>query len=147
LLGPKLKKNPNTFRRALSDNINKKKLSGEVINEDMQFIYTVRNRIVHRGFRMSTSRGLFCDKAIATLKYLIAGYCGDAVISRYVNPLYMQFQMQRSEFGNLFNLDVIEKMQNNLTSTEPPIASPADMDRFMFGALRFTERDRHSISR
>jgi hypothetical protein len=147
LLGLKLKKRPNTFRRVLSDNIDKKKLSGDVINENMQFIYTVRNRIVHGGFRMSTSSGLFCDKAIATLKYLIAGYCGDAVISRYVNTLYSQFKMQCSELGEMYNLDVIEKMRSNLTSKEPPIDSAAALNKFMFGALRFTKRDRHSISR
>jgi hypothetical protein len=111
LLGLKLEKRPDTFRRVLSDNINKTKLSGEVLNENMQFIYTVRNRIVHAGLRMSSSSGLFCDKAIATLKYLIAGYCGDAAISRYVNTLYTQFRLQRSEFGEFHNLDVIEKSE------------------------------------
>ncbi len=147
LLGLKSNSRPNAFRRVLSDNIDTKKLSGEVINENIQFIYTIRNRIVHRGFRMSTSSGLFCDKAIATLKYLINGYCGNAAISRYVDTLYMQFKMQCSEFGELYNLDVIEKMRSHATSDGPAIDSAAAFNKFMFGALRFTERDRHSISR
>jgi hypothetical protein len=88
LLGQKPKERSNTFRRVLSDNINRNNLSDEVLNENMQFIYTVRNRIVHAGFRMSTSSSVFCDKALATQKYLIAGYCGDALVSRYVNMLY-----------------------------------------------------------
>jgi len=59
----------------------------------------------------------------------------------------MQFKMQCSEFGDLHNLDVIEKKLSNLTSKGPPIDSAASFNKFMFGALRFTERDRHSISR
>jgi hypothetical protein len=147
LLGIKAKETPNTFRRILLDNVNKNHLPGQVINENMQFIYTVRNRIVHGGFRMSTSSELFCAKAIATLKYLIAGYCGDVAISRYVHTLYMQFEMQRGTFGGLYNLDVIERRQRNLTKDTPAIDSAAAFNAFMFGALRFTERDKHSISR
>ena len=43
LFGLRFKEKPNTFRRALSHNVRKNRLSGEVINENMQFIYTVRN--------------------------------------------------------------------------------------------------------
>ncbi len=52
-LGINVDRGPKAFRfhRVLSDNINKQQLSGEVINENMQFIYTARNRIVHSGFR------------------------------------------------------------------------------------------------
>lgn len=146
LVGLKMKERPTTFRRLLSDNINKNRLSGQVINENMQFIYTVRNKIVHSGFRMSTSSEMFCSKAIGTMKYLIAGYCGDPIISRYVNTLYIQFTMQCSLLGNLNNLDVIKKHRNSLTA-KTPIDSPEAFNQFMFGSLRFTERDRHSISR
>jgi hypothetical protein len=142
----KVRERPNTFRRVLSDNIEKNRLSGQVINENMQFIYTVRNRIVHGGFRMSTSSELFCAKAIATLKYLMAGYCADAVISRYINTLNVQFNMQREVLGSINNLDVIQK-QWSVLNDEKPIDSLEELDRVMFGALRFTECDRHSISR
>ena len=77
---------------------------------------------------------------------MIAGYCGNATISRYVNTLYMQFKTQCSELGEMYNLDVVKKMQSSLTSTEPPHYSPAAFNKFMFGALRFTEQQ-HSISR
>jgi hypothetical protein len=148
LLGLRVQERSNTFRRVLSDNVAKRKLSDQVIKDNMQFVYTVRNRIVHNGFRMSTSSGLFCDKAIATLKYLIAGYCENAVISRYANSLYMQFRMQCGEFGELYNLDVIEKRQTRAADKSAPVVdSAAAMNQFMFGALRFTERDKFSISR
>ena len=148
LLGLKVEEMPNTFRRVLLANVDKRRQSGRVINDNMQFIYTVRNRIAHDGFRMSTSSGMFCDKSIATLKYLIAGYCRDALISRYVDSLYMQFKMQCGEFGDLYNLDVIEKRKRRLTDEKlPAIDAPAAMNQFMLGALRFTERDKFSISR
>jgi len=147
-LGLRVKERSNTFRHILSDNVDKRRLSGQVINDNMQFIYTVRNRIVHGGFRMSTSSEVFCDKAIATLKYLIAGYCHNDVMSRYVNTLYMQFKMQCGEFGEQYNLDLIEKRQTRVAhNSAAVIDSPAAMNRFMYSALRFTERDKFSISR
>jgi hypothetical protein len=147
LFGLRLKERSNTFRRVLSDNINKERLSGQVINENMQFIYTVRNRIVHGGFRMSTSSELFCSKAIGTLYYLIYRYCGNPAISRYVYTLHMQFGLQCSMLGNLYNLDVIEKWQNRPTEDKPVIDSHEALEQAMFSSLRFTERDKHSISR
>jgi hypothetical protein len=148
LLGLVVPENSNTFRRVLSDNVGRTKLSSRVINDNMHFIYTVRNRIVHNGFRMSTSSNLFCDKAIATLRYLIAGYCSDAAVSKYVDGLYMQFKMQCGEFGESYNLDVIERRQSRAAeSGGPAINSAAAMSQFVYEALRFTERDKFSISR
>jgi len=57
--------NPNSFRRVLADNLQLHLVSGEVINENMAHIYSVRNKIVHDGFRMSTSSGMFCSKLLA----------------------------------------------------------------------------------
>jgi hypothetical protein len=64
LLGLKSKKVPNTFRRILSDNVNKRMLSGEVINENMRFIYTVRNRIVILGFAWAHLADYFVIKQL-----------------------------------------------------------------------------------
>jgi len=144
----KLQKTSNSFRRILTEYVNDGSLAGEVVSENMEVIYTVRNKIVHAGFRMSTISGQFCDKAIATLKYMIARYCQDPVISRYVNTLYMQFKMQCSELGGIYNLDVIEKRrQGDGDSKTPVIDSAAAFDSVTFQALRFTELDKFSISR
>ncbi len=59
----------------------------------------------------------------------------------------MQFKMQCSTLGDLNNLDAIEKKRSSLTGNETPIDSAAAFNKFMFGALRFTDRDKHSISR
>ena len=134
------------FRRALRDNLDLTRLSGQVINENIKLIYSTRNKIVHSGFRMSTSSDVFCSKAIATIKYLIYRYCGDRLVSRYVHTLNMQFEMQRSAFGSEYNLDVIKRRDWSLV-TGPTISTPEDMERFMFESLRYNDRDKQSISR
>jgi hypothetical protein len=148
VFGVKVEDTPNTFRRLLLDNIDKRRISADVLSENMLFIYTVRNRIVHSGFRMSTSSRVFCEKAITTLKHLITGHCGDRVIVRYVDTLNMQFGSQRNPLEDHFNLDVIENWVKNRTFDDPKsIESGQELNRFLFEALRFTERDKHAISR
>lgn len=51
--------------------------------------------------------------------------------------------------GSLHNLDVIEKKRKQWgsVSDQKPIDSDEEFNRFMFSALRFTERDKRSISR
>ncbi|REF86242.1 hypothetical protein DES32_2291 [Methylovirgula ligni] len=145
LLGFK-SKTSNSFRRILTEYVNDGSLAGEVVTENMEFIYTIRNKIVHAGFRMSTTSGQFCDKAIATLKYMIARHCQDMIISRYVDTLYMQFRMQCSELGEMYNLGVIEKRRKDDGNSETPVIdSAAAFNSFMFQALRFTELDKLSI--
>lgn len=59
----------------------------------------------------------------------------------------MQFKTQCGEFGEQYNLDIIEKTYGKPTVETPIIDSPAAFNEFMFQALRFTEQDKHSISR
>jgi hypothetical protein len=138
---------PVSFRNALRENLKLAQLSGEVINENMQIMYSIRNKIVHGGFRMSSSSEVFCSKAIATVKYLIQRYSGDLQISRYVYTLHAQFTMQCLAFGSEYNLDIIKRRKRSPTKASKVINTPADMERFMFESLRYNSRDRQSISR
>lgn len=135
-----------SVRQALLHNLNTRNFSGEVLNENMQFIYSTRNKIVHSGLRLSTSSALFCSKAIATVKYIIAKHSGNREISRYVNTLHMQFEAQCSWLGRECNLDQIAKWRQQADDV-PVINSMEAMNRFMFTALRFTQRDKQSILR
>ena len=135
-----------SFRHAFRDNLNLTQLSGQVINENIQIIYSTRNKIVHSGFRMSSSSEVFCSKAIATLKYLIYRYCDDPLVSRYVYTLHMQFELQRAAFGSEYNLDAIKRRDWSLMGGRV-INTPADLERGMFESLRYTDRDKQSISR
>jgi hypothetical protein len=103
LFGVKIETRRTTFRRLLFDNVDTGRLSGEVINGNMQYIYTLRNKIVHSELRMGVSSGLFCVKSIATLYYLIYRHCGDPTIARYAHTLHMQFGLQRLAFGEEAN--------------------------------------------
>jgi hypothetical protein len=146
LFRPKPRRILLSFRQSLLRNLNLTRLSGQVINENLQFIYSTRNRIVHNGFRMGTSSALFCSKAIGTVYYLIQRYSGSAVISRYVYTLHMQFGLQNSAFGNEYNLDQIKRRMETPVEN-PPIDSPAVLENFMFTALRYSQRDKQSILR
>jgi hypothetical protein len=147
IVGISFTKTPNTFRRTLASRLHRDRISGQVINDNLQYVYTVRNRIVHAGFRLSTSSEQFCAKAIVTLKHLISGYCADKVIARYADTLNMQFEMQRSMLVVLNNLDIIEKKMAPVVHTVPVHSSPQALNKALFEALRFTEVDKHSIAR
>jgi hypothetical protein len=135
-----------SFRHALRENLDLTQLSGQVINENLQLIYSTRNKIVHSGFRMSSSSEVFCSKAIGTLKYLIYRYCGDPLVSRYVYTLHMQFDLQCSVFGSKYNLDVMKRRDLSLAGGGV-INTHADLERVMFESLRYNDRDKQSISR
>jgi hypothetical protein len=139
-------KKGDSFRRKLSDNLDKTKISGQVINENLQFVYTIRNKIVHGGFRISTNSRMFCDKAISTLYYLIFRYSGDRKISRYVRTLNLQFLMHKNFLGELYDLDEIEARTKKVRQTNKPVIDNHEaMENAMFGALRFTENDKHNV--
>jgi len=134
-----------SFRQSLKRNLKRTTISGEVIYENMRVIYSTRNKIVHAGFRMSTSSALFCSKAIGTVYYLIYRYSGNRTISRYVYTLHMQFKLQCDAFGE-YDLDQIKKLFGTSRPETPVIDSNEALERAMFSSLRYTERDKHSIS-
>ena len=136
---------PSTFKRVLDNNVEKDSLGGQVVTENLKYVYKIRNRIVHGGFRMSRESGMFCDKAIATLRYLIQRCSGDATVSRYAFSHGMQFLLLQSVIGQHLDLDEIERFQRDKHAPGPPINSMAEMDTHMFTALRFTDRDKRSI--
>jgi hypothetical protein len=134
-----------SFRQSLKRNLKRTTISGEVIYQNMRVIYSTRNKIVHAGFRMSTSSALFCSKAIGTVYYLIYRYSGNRTISRYVYTLHVQFKLQCDAFGE-YDLDQIKKLFGTIRPDTPVIDSDEDLERAMFSSLRYTERDKHSIS-
>jgi hypothetical protein len=135
-----------SFRKLLYDNLDTSKISNEVMLENLQYVYTIRNRIVHRGYRMSINSGLFCDKAICSLYYLIYRHSGDRTLSHYVYTLNYQFTALKGFLGEMYDLDAIERRELKLKTTERPVINnPSDLETFMFTALRFTEADKRSL--
>jgi len=94
---------------------------------------------------MSTSSALFCSKAIGTVYYLIYRYSGNRTISHYVYTLHVQFNLQCEAFGQ-YDLDQIKKLFRKSRPETPVIDSDEALERAMFSSLRYTERDKHSIS-
>lgn len=145
-LARKPKPNPRAFGHILRKRMNTK-ISGEVIHQNMRYVYGVRNRLVHNGFRMSTKSERFCSKAIATLKYLLIRYADNQVISTYVHTLGMQFMMQSEIYGDTWNLDIIERRQQEIQNPPFIVNNPDDLETYMFTALRFNAHDKRSIER
>lgn len=137
---------PKSFRRILAHNLSRGRTSDEVIRDNMAFIYSVRNKIVHDGFRMSTSCSMFCYKSIGTLSYLLGWYCNNKSVSKYILYLQMQFIMQNQFFGQYADLDEIKKINTQLNELkQKPVESDEEFNHFVFSALRFSPTDKASI--
>lgn len=134
-----------TFRRILEHNVDPSAIAGQVIIHNLKIVYGVRNKIVHRGFRMSMTSGVFCHKAISTLKYLIYRYSGDPVASQYVYQLEMQFLALQGLLGVNYNLDHIGRRVAEPLVGIPRIERPEDLENHMFNSLRITASDRSAI--
>jgi hypothetical protein len=136
---------PNTFKAILDSNVSQVGLAGRVVVKNLKFIYKVRNKIVHGGFRMGSASGRFCSKAVASVRYLIQGYSGVPKVSRYAHSLGMQLLRAEDVLGHMHNLDQIERHASSTLAAGPVINSAAELDEFMFRSLEFTEKDRSSI--
>ena len=79
-------------------NIIKNIYSGDLKNKDIEnnllFIYKVRNKIVHRKFRVKFSNNWFCKKSVITLFYHYKTQCKNNIpLKDYILSLEMQFRM------------------------------------------------------
>ncbi len=134
-----------SFRRILNENLDSSLISDRVMNENLQYVYTIRNKIVHNGYRMEITSGLFCDKSICSMYYLISRHSGDPQLSRDVRALHKQFTDLKGFLGEMCDLDEIERIIRNPATPIAFINGPAAREHFMFDALRFTEADKRSI--
>jgi len=93
---------------------------------------------------MSITAGGFCDKSICSVYYLIYRHSGDRQLSQYAFTLHQQFTGLKGFLGELYDLDEIERWRQK-PLTGPVVNSPADLEHWIFSALRFTEADKRSI--
>jgi hypothetical protein len=69
-----------SFRRRLRDNLDLSKISNEVVHDNLQFVYSIRNRIVHNGFRMMAA-----GQHKLSRRALLAGACAVPAIGAGAN--------------------------------------------------------------
>ncbi len=117
---------PNTFRRILDNNVERNSLGGQVVTANLKYTYKVRNEIVHGGFRMKSTSGMFCDKAIATVRYLIQRYSGDPAVIRDAFSHGMQFGLLQNMVGQNQDLDEIERRRKVGVDAGSPISNMED---------------------
>jgi hypothetical protein len=138
---------PHTFRNIVATNVVAPP-HDQVIVDNLRFVYHVRNRIVHSGFRISTRGRDFCHKALDSLRYLIQWFCGSAEISKYATSLGRQTHILSHDVGSMFDLDYLKWFYGNPQPTLPPLTATSSYAQFednLFTALRLTEKDRLSI--
>lgn len=135
---------PNTFKNTLRTNIRTDRIAGQVILENLLFIYHVRNRIVHAGFRLSTHSARFCRKSIATVGYLLQRASRSRDIAQFVFSVEMHLNLLEGTFDQLVDLDRLKLIY----ASDGPVTnidSAQDLEEMMFSTLRFTDQDKSSI--
>ncbi len=136
---------PHNFRSILRHSLTDDTAQWQrAVRENMEFIYKVRNKIVHNNFRIKPSDGWLCVKAIGTLNYLLQRKSGDREIAQYVFKLSQQFLLLRNFLGEYYNLDCIGRIERR-QSDDILIQSPEDLERFMFDGLEITDKERSMV--
>ncbi|QNN66450.1 hypothetical protein H9L13_06850 [Sphingomonas lutea] len=136
-----------SFRGRLRNNLDLTKISGTVLHENLLLVYSLRNRIVHNGYRMASNSAEFCDKAVISLYYLLSRHCTDDRVVEYLFTLHQQYFLHKNLLGQLLDLDRIarwnlaERPDGEILDVDDPEA----MDEFFFGSIRFTDADRRSV--
>jgi hypothetical protein len=97
---------PPSFRNILETNVVAPP-HDQVIGDNLRFVYDVRNRIVHSGFRISTRGRDFCHKALDSLRYMIQRFCGSSAISKYATSLGRQANILATDVGSMYDLDYL----------------------------------------
>ena len=135
---------PNSFKNILVGNLRTDRIAGQVILENLLFVYHIRNRIVHAGFRLSTHSVRFCRKSLATLGYLLQRASRSRDISQFVFSIEIHLNLVEGTFAQFVDLDRLKPLYTGDVGGRI-IDSAADMEEAQFSTLRFTEQDKSSI--
>lgn len=134
------------FANILRSNLDANIYSNSVILENLLFIYKLRNKIVHDRFRMKTSDGWICRKALGTLNYFLQRHRRDENMFRYIMSLGMQFLALQNFLGEFGDLDVLERIDHNAPIDPDRIINTKEdikkFDRNMFESLLITEDEK-----
>lgn len=146
LMRKKISSNRRSFRKILNHYIPTDEYRGKTVNFNIQHIYSVRNKIVHDGFRTPIRADMFCDKAVSTLHYFLFLACGDGELRKLLSGSRMHFVMMQREGKGMLNLDEIERREKRKKEfVGKPIETDTEFDRHMFSALQFNQSDLRSV--
>ena len=119
----------------------------KILNSNMKFIYSTRNKILHDKLRakFDDSWQDVCHHGIATLQYVYRNSLNTQDTANYVQLLFVQYS-RVTNYTHRLNLDKLERLsREKSSSTEDIIGTSADIDRIMFKGLKISEDTRRII--
>ncbi|WP_067621139.1 hypothetical protein [Alicyclobacillus acidiphilus] len=116
-----------------------------ILKRNIEFIYGVRNNIVHNTFRMDYQHRFICKKGIGTLSYIYQSSLNEPEVVRYTRALTQQFLLFETQYSGI-NLDILKSHLEG-TDTSPIVDNTRDLDAFMFKGLEITADERNIIRR
>lgn len=114
-----------------------------VLKSNILYIYKLRNKIVHSGFRLNMSSRYICKKAIGTLFYIYQSrQIRESNLYDYIFSLQVQF-LTHVQILIGMNLDYFRLSSEKKASK---IRSMTDFDKKMFQGLRISRKDKKVIT-
>jgi hypothetical protein len=111
-----------------------------IVEENIRFLYKVRNSIVHKKYRLSEEDKWICCNGIVTLSYFFQNSFVDKSVSRYISALNMQFSMLGPTYQGI-SLDKLRELKTR-SSNPKPINSPQELDNSIFLSLKIGEKQK-----
>lgn len=138
-----------TFRKKLKLCLDKKYFLPQwgkyldMLYENMIYIYSLRNCIVHDNFRIHYNHRWICKKGIGTLFYIYQNNTIEKNTWYYIYSLMQQFLMLDAVCNGL-NLDHVSEMKQK-PAQQSFIIEPSDLDEFVFSGLTITSTEKETI--
>jgi hypothetical protein len=120
------------------------------IKNNLLFLYSLRNKIVHKGFIIKPEHGWICKKGIGTMSYVFQNPFINEIEKEYLFLLVSQFLLIINEINGL-DLEDIKKWHqyfNELSEVKKDkfvIKSSKDLDKFIFSGLEITKKEKKKI--
>jgi len=134
-----------TFNSKLHDCLNERnypqwRKHTPIVEENIRFLYKVRNSIVHKKYRLSEEDKWICGNGIVTLSYFFQNSFVDKSVSRYISALNMQFNMLSPTYQGM-SLDKLRELKTR-SSNAKLITSHQELDNSIFLSLKIGEKQK-----
>ncbi len=117
----------------------------QILKSNLNFIYDLRNHIVHKNLRIDYSNEWFdvALKGIGTLKYIYTANFIDGEIIEYLDGVVMMMQLIRGSLMSFDNDDYenIEDKKEEIQEAK----SIKDLNDFVFGGLKIPEETKRKL--
>jgi len=118
----------------------------EILKHNINFIYDLRNKIVHDELRLTYRNSMICDKAFGTLSYLFRNYLNDNDTNKYIYRLLQEFKLiQLITVGmSLDELKKIYERKHQQKKTEA-INTFEEFEKAIFSSLKISDDEKNEV--